>query len=201
MLGWFAYLWFNPKPAPYHYQLVAEGGVDQFDTLGLGDWPDLTLRKYEVRVAEVDTPIAVAHLASRGNAAPVLLSWESRTSEPVVALDSKLSELTALAGAIARYAPKDALILSWWDTSRQIRLLAARDTLFNAHLGEPLMSSASMKTNSGVPRRRPKSARNSSALPTHWLPTLMPGRRSCANWLARAKPTWWCMSPTSTNWG
>lgn len=139
LLGWFAYVWFNPKPAPYQYQLVAEGGVDKFDTLGLEDWPDLSLRKYEVRVAEVDKPIAVAYLASRGNAAPVLLSWESRTSEPVAALDSKLSELTALAGAIARYAPKDALILSWWDTSRQIRLLAERDTLFTAHLGEPLI--------------------------------------------------------------
>lgn len=153
MLGWFAYLWFNPKPAPYQYQLVAEGGVDQFDTLGLGDWPDLTLRKYEVRVAEVDTPIAVAYLASRGNAAPVLLSWESRTSEPVVALDSKLSELTALAGAIARYAPKDALILSWWDTSRQIRLLAARDTLFNAHLGEPLIVPPQWRERSDVIRQ------------------------------------------------
>ncbi len=139
MLGWFAYLWFNPKPAPYQYHLVTEGGVDQFDSLGLADWPDLTLRQYAVRVAEVGTPIALAHVAARGNSAPVLLSWENRTSEPMIALDSKLAELTALVTAIARYAPKDALILSWWDTSRQIRLLAGRDTLFNAHLGEPLI--------------------------------------------------------------
>ena len=139
MLGWFAYLWFTPEPAPYRYQLIEEGSPDKFDKLGLEDWPDLTIRKYEVQVPEVDKPIAVVHVASRGNAAPVLINWESRTSEPIAALDSKLSEMTALALAIGKHAPKDALILAWWDTSRQIRLLSGRDTLFNAHLGEPLI--------------------------------------------------------------
>ena len=153
LLAWFAYLWFNPKPVPYQYQLVAEGGVDKFSELRLGDWPDLSLRKYEVRVPEVDTPIAVAHVASRGNTAPVLLSWEGRISEPVVALDSRLSELTTLAGAIAKHAPKDALILSWWDTSRQLRLLAGSDTLFNAHLGEPLIIPAQWNERSDVIRQ------------------------------------------------
>lgn len=153
MLCWFAYLWFNPKPAPYQYQLVAEGGVDKFAELRLQDWPDLSLRKYEVRVPEVDAPIAVMHVASRDNAAPVLLSWEGRISEPVVALDSRLSELTTLAGAIAKHAPKDALILSWWDTSRQLRLLAGSDTLFNAHLGEPLIIPAQWHERSDVIRQ------------------------------------------------
>ena len=153
LLGWFAYLWFNPKPAPYQYQLVAEGGVDKFAELRLQDWPDLNLRKYEVRVPEVDTPIAVAHVASRGNAAPILLSWEGRISEPVLALDSRLSELTTLAGAIAKHAPKDALILSWWDTAQQIRLLTGRDTLFTAHVGEPLIIPAQWNERSDVIRQ------------------------------------------------
>jgi hydroxylamine oxidation protein HaoB len=153
LLAWFAYLWFNPKPAPYQYQLVAEGGVDKFAELRLQDWPDLSLRKYEVRVPEVDAPIAVMHVASRGSAVPVLLSWEGRISEPVVALDSRLSELTTLAGAIAKHAPKDALILSWWDTSRQLRLLAGSDTLFNAHVGEPLIIPAQWHERSDVIRQ------------------------------------------------
>ena len=153
LLGWFAYLWFTPKPMPYQYQLVEEGGVDKFAELRLGDWPDLNLRKYEVRVAEVDKPVAVAHVASRGGAAPVLLNWEGRISEPLTALDIRLSELTTLAGAIAKHAPKDALILSWWDTSRQLRLLAGSDTLFNAHLSEPLIVPTQWRDRSDVIRQ------------------------------------------------
>ena len=140
MLGWFAYVWLNPGPVPYHYQLVEEGGVGKFDKLGLEAWPDLTISKHEVRVQEVDKPIAVAHLATRGNTPPVLLNWENRTGEPVVSTDSNLSELTALATAIATHVPKDAVVLAWWDTSRQVRLLAGRDTLFTSHLGEPMIA-------------------------------------------------------------
>jgi hydroxylamine oxidation protein HaoB len=68
-----------------------------------------------------------------------MLDWENRTSELLLSTDSKLSELTALAAAINKHAPRDALILAWWDTSRQIRLLASRDTLFASRLGEPLI--------------------------------------------------------------
>ncbi|SEP44277.1 hydroxylamine oxidation protein HaoB [Nitrosovibrio sp. Nv6] len=139
MLLWFAWLWFNPGPAPYRYQLVEEGGIDQFSQLGLEAWPDLTIAQYEVYAEEVDQPLAVTHVARRGNSAPVRLDWENRTSELLLTTDSKLSELTALAGAINKYAAKDALILAWWDTSRQINLLAERDTLFTQRVGEPLI--------------------------------------------------------------
>ena len=139
LLAWFAYLWFNPKPPPYQYQLVTEGSVDKFAEMRLDAWPDLNIRKYELRVPEVDNPIAIAHTANRGTGAPVLMTWEARISEPVLALDGKLSELTTIAGAIAKHAPKDALILSWWDTSRQLKLLIGSDTLFSNRIGEPLI--------------------------------------------------------------
>jgi hydroxylamine oxidation protein HaoB len=139
LLAWFAWLWFNPPPAPYRYQLVQEGDVDTFSQLGLEPWPDLTLAKYEIRTEGVDQPLAIVHTARQGQMPPVMLDWENRTSELLLSTDSKLSELTALAGAIAKHAPRDALILAWWDTSRQIRLLAARDTLFASRLGEPLI--------------------------------------------------------------
>jgi hydroxylamine oxidation protein HaoB len=139
LLIWFAWLWFNPAPAPYRYTLVKEGGVAQFDALGLVPWPDLTVAQYEVRVEGVNDPIALATTARRGAAPPILLSWENRSSELIISVDNKLSELTALAVAINKHAGKDARILAWWDTSRQIKLLAARDTLFSAHLDEPLI--------------------------------------------------------------
>ena len=140
VVGWFAYLWLKPGPPPYHYHLVEEGGVGKFDKLGLEAWPGLIIGKYEVRVESLDKPIAVAYRATRGDAPPVLLNWESLISEQVVSTDSKLSELTTVATAIAKHVPKEAVILAWWDTSRQVRLLADRDTLFTSHLGQPVIA-------------------------------------------------------------
>lgn len=137
LLGWLAYSWLKPAPAPYRYQLVEEGDVSKFDKLELQAWPDLTISKYELRVEGVDEPVALAHLARRGDTPPVLLEWENRGSEAIVALDSKVAELAALATAIAKYVPNDAVVLAWWDTARQLRLLTGRDTLFASHFGEP----------------------------------------------------------------
>jgi hydroxylamine oxidation protein HaoB len=139
LLAWFAWLWFNPGPAPYRYQLMQEGDAAQFSQLGLEPWPELAIAKYHIHAEGVDQPLAIVHTARRGQMPPVMLDWENRTSELLLSVDSKLPELAALASAIAKHAPQDALILAWWDTSRQIRLLASRDTLFTSRLGEPLI--------------------------------------------------------------
>jgi hydroxylamine oxidation protein HaoB len=139
LLAWFGWLWFNPGPSPYRYQVVEEGGIDKFPKLGLDAWPDLKVSRYEIHTEGIDQPLASGHIARRGNDAPVLLDWENRTSELIVSTDARLSELTTLAQAIAKHAPKDALILAWWDTSRQINLLSGRDTLFKSHVNEPLI--------------------------------------------------------------
>lgn len=139
LLLWFAWLWFNPGPAPYRYQQVEQGGVDQFPQLGLSAWPDLEITRYEIHTEGVEQPLAVTHAARRGNDAPVRLDWENRTSELLLTTDLKLSELTELAAAIDKYAPGDALILGWWDTSRQLGLLTTRQTLFTQRVGEPLI--------------------------------------------------------------
>jgi hydroxylamine oxidation protein HaoB len=140
VFGWFVYLWFQPEVPPYRYHLVEEGGVSKFTELGLEAWPNLTIGKYEVRVESVDKPIAIAYRATRDGSMPVLLSLENRITEPVSSMGGALSELTALATAVAKHVPKDALILSWWDTSRQLGLLAGRDTLFTSHLGRPVIA-------------------------------------------------------------
>jgi hydroxylamine oxidation protein HaoB len=140
MFGWLAYTWQSPGKAPYYYKLTEEGGIEKFSKLGLDAWPDISISKQEIVVDGVDKPVAVAHLARRGNGKPVMLSWENRTGEPMVFVDGKLSELTALASAIVKHVPKDAAILAWWDTSRQIQLLTGYETVFKSHLGEPLIT-------------------------------------------------------------
>jgi hydroxylamine oxidation protein HaoB len=139
LLGWFAYLWFKPIPAPYQYQLTAEGDSKQFPQMDLDDWPDLALSQYKVQAEGIDKPIAELITARRNEEPPVLIYWKNSTNEVLYNLDRKPSELSALATVIGRHAPKDALILSWWDTARQIKLLTGHDTLFTSHLNEPLM--------------------------------------------------------------
>ena len=140
MFGWLAYMWLSPGQAPYHYKMTEEGGIEKFSKLGLDAWPDLGISKQEILVEGVDEPVAVAYLARRGNTKPVMLAWENLTGEPVIFVDSKLSELTLLVPAIAKHVPKDAAILAWWDTSRQIQLLTGLETVFTSHLSEPLIT-------------------------------------------------------------
>ncbi|MEQ1680163.1 MAG: hydroxylamine oxidation protein HaoB, partial [Nitrospira sp.] len=140
LLGWVAFLWFDPGPSPYHYRLVEEGGVDKFPKLELGPWSDLSLSKQEVHIEGMEEPVASAYLARRGNTKPVMLAWENHVGEPMVFVDSKLSELSILAPVISKNLPKDATILAWWDTSRQIQILTGSETVFTSHLSEPLIT-------------------------------------------------------------
>ena len=139
LLGWFAYLWFKPLPAPYHYHLIAEGDSKRFSQMDLAGWPELKLDQYKVQADGIDKPIAEFIVARQHDEPPVLIYWKNSTNEILYNFDRKPSELSALAAAISKHAPQDALILSWWDTSRQIKLLTGRDTLFTNHLNEPLM--------------------------------------------------------------
>jgi hydroxylamine oxidation protein HaoB len=140
VLGWFAYLWFKPEPPPYRYQLLEEGGVDKFDKLGVGEFSNLSISKFEVRVDSVDKPLAVAYRATRAGSAPVLLHWENQFPEPITSMGGMLSETTSVSSAVAQHVPKDAVILAWWDISRQIGLLSDRTTLFTSHLGRPVIA-------------------------------------------------------------
>ena len=137
-MGWFAYLWFGPVPAPYHYELVKEGNPAAFPELELGAWPDLQLKQYDVQVEDVRKPVAQATVAQQGNTS-VLISWQNNTRDILHTLDRKASELSAVATAMKAHAEPDALILGWWDTSRQMNLLSGHETLFSSHMNEPLI--------------------------------------------------------------
>lgn len=138
LLGWTGWSALRPVPAPYSYRLVAEGASGDFPQLGLSR-SDLALAKYEVRAEGVDSPVAVAHVAARAGAAPVLLDWRNEGAEPVLRLGAGGPEVATLAAAVAEHAPADAVVLAWWDTSRQLRLLAGANVLFDDNLASPLL--------------------------------------------------------------
>lgn len=139
LLAWFSWLWFTPGTAPYQYQLLETGDSSKFPQLELSAWPDLTIDQYEVRVPEVDQVVAYAYFGRRAKHPPVLLDWQNLTSEPLLILDRKPAELSALAAAIEKHAAADATILAWWDTSAQLALLTGRHVLSRSPLHEPLI--------------------------------------------------------------
>ena len=150
LLSWFLYLWFKPLPPPYSYQLVEEGGSGQFSNLQLDAWPDLKISKYELRVPSLDKAVAIAYQTKNQAGNSILLNWENLVSEPIVTASVDFSELRTLAGDIAKHVPKDAIILGWWDTSRQLKLLSGQDTLFTSYLAHPLIVPSYWKDRSDV---------------------------------------------------
>ena len=140
LLGWVAYRWSLPEPPPYRYQLVEEGTAEKFEKLGLKEFPQLSISKFEIRVDNVDKPLAVAYRASRSPSPPVLLYLENQFPEPISTMEVMLSETTALSAALSKHVPKDAVILSWWDTSRRLALLSERQMLFSSYLGKPIIT-------------------------------------------------------------
>lgn len=139
LFGWFLYLWFQPEPSPYQYHFVDEGSADKFPELGLDGYSSITIQKYEVRVSSIDQPLAILYRASRSGAAPVLLHVENRFPEPILSMGEMIPETVALAQAIAKHVPPNAVILAWWDTARKLSLLAGRPSFFASHLGRPLI--------------------------------------------------------------
>ncbi len=136
LVGW-AFLY--PAAPPYSYELVAEGGPEQFADLGLEASPDLAIRRYEVRTEGFEEPVAVLHLGQRPSGDPVLLEWQNNTAEPVLTLGPSFAETKTLADKISEHVPNGSLVLGWWDTSRRLRLLAGTEVLFDENLARPIL--------------------------------------------------------------
>jgi len=129
-----------PDQAPYRYELTKEGPIAEFPELGLAVPETLMIRKFEVRAEQATGPLAVLHTADPGEgAAPVLLEWQSRTAQPLRTVSGRLADLISLAQAVTRHVPETAVVLGWWDTARQLKLLAGVDVLFDENLGQPLL--------------------------------------------------------------
>ncbi|ODS98521.1 MAG: hydroxylamine oxidation protein HaoB [Lautropia sp. SCN 69-89] len=146
LLGLVVRSFWQPGAAPYRYQWVEQAGVERIAESDLQAWPDLAITKVEIRASGLDQPLAVGQVARRGQGAPVMLDWDNRSGEPLVFTDTRLGELKTLAQAVSKHAPKDALLLAWWDTARQLHLLTGLDVAYDTHLREPLIAPAPWRT-------------------------------------------------------
>ena len=105
LLTWYTWLVLTPDTAPYRYQQVTTGNVSEFPELELDTWPDLTISQYDIHVEGTEQPVAQAWFGQRANQPQVLLNWKNQTREPLLALDQKASELSALDHPAGMAAP------------------------------------------------------------------------------------------------
>ena len=139
LIDWAGYDLLLPDPAPYRYELVAEGNITSFPDLALSAPLDLGLRKFEARLDADGTPFAELYVADLGpEVPPILLDWQNRSSELALVIPTRTKDLDELVNAVRAHVPEDALMLGWWETTRQLRALAGVNILFDENFPRPL---------------------------------------------------------------
>jgi len=141
LVGWLGWNEFKPPAPPYQYVLVAEGSVADFPALKLSpeQYPDLLIKKYELRLEASDEPLVALHVAESEGSSPVLLDWHSDLNEPFINVSADFQETTTLAEAIRKHSVTDSLLLAWWDVSSRLDVLTDRNYPFSEHLSQPLI--------------------------------------------------------------
>lgn len=129
----------QPAEPPYRYEVAASASPP--DDAGVADalaQAQLSLR--EARLVEGATGRTLAELRyADGADGPVLFDWQPRVDEPFLLAAAPMAEVAQLGTALRRHVPEDALVLAWWDTSRQLGLLAGTRVRFDRHVvGAPL---------------------------------------------------------------
>ena len=129
-----------PEPAPYRYELLGEGTVEDFPELGLPISEALTVQHFAVRDVANDSDLATLHVAQLGEGiGPVLLDWQTTAGAQALALPGHGMALDRLADSVIEHVPEGAVMLSWWDTSRQLSVLTGVAVHYDQNLPRPLI--------------------------------------------------------------
>lgn len=116
----------QPVPLPYERKLIAAeaGAADALATIGSERIDGL--QRVQWKTDGVREPIASALISRGQDGRPVPLDWRNAVTEPVFSADLTLPEVDKVMAAIRQHVSEDAVVLSWWDLSRKIRLMAGR---------------------------------------------------------------------------
>ena len=123
-------------PAPYRYVIGAPlAAVD------LGPLASLAERRIAVRSASVvatDGSTLVDLEVADAPSGPVLVKWKARVDGPFLKSPPSPQDIANLAPVLERHVPPGTALLAWWDSSRELRMLADVKVAFGEHLGIPL---------------------------------------------------------------
>ncbi len=139
LVDWAGYDLLLPDPAPYRYELISEGTIGDFPDLHFSTSNSLLVKKYEARLDADGSPFAEFYVGDLGaEIDPILLDWQNRSDDLELTLSGRPKELNQLLEAVRTHVPEDAVVLSWWDTSAQLRALTAAQIKYEGNLLRPL---------------------------------------------------------------
>ena len=138
LIDWAGYDALLPNPAPYRYELVAEGDALNFPSLLFPVPPDAHLKQFEARLDADNQPFAEFFLVYRGpEIGPILLDWQNLADTGLV-IPTRTEDLAELAEAVTEHAQVGTIVLGWWDTARQLSILNGVDSLYDQNFSRPL---------------------------------------------------------------
>lgn len=138
------------QQAGYRYEAGTATGAQETPLVAVDGQP-LLLRHARL-IDERDSKTLAELRIADSAAGPVLIDWSPGPDVPSLNATVTLTELTGLAQAMQQHVPEQATVLAWWDTSRQLRLLAGTSVRFGEHLAgiSPIISSRHAPDRPGV---------------------------------------------------
>lgn len=133
----------SPEPElPYATKVTATSAAE---TKASQSPPDEVgkIEKLELTVPGSHNPVVQALIAREADGRVVALNWQNNVTEPILAADLTAAEVEKVTKAIHDHVPADAVVLSWWDLSRKIRLVSQRDAPLDDPLARGLLVPAS----------------------------------------------------------
>ena len=140
----------QPAELPYKRTIV-DAAPETYSALSLpASDPAMSVKKLEWRVSSVREPIATAVVATDADGRHVPLDWQNNVTEPVFAADLRMTEVSKVLAAIREHVPENAVVLSWWDLSRKIRLVAQRQAPLDDPYARGLILPTAWQSASGL---------------------------------------------------
>lgn len=139
LVGYAGVLVWQHATAPPVYRYVMGDVVPSAELGPLASLAEQQVSVHRATVMSVDHPTALADLeVAQSASGPVLVKWQARIDDPFLTLLPPPSDMAALAAVLKRHVPKDAVVLAWWDSSRQLQMLSGVNVTFAHHLGTPM---------------------------------------------------------------
>ncbi len=152
LIGWAIYAGLNPT-APFETRLAPISAAAAKDVEGFG-LPAERLQQIEIFAKDERRPLAAGVVARDDSGRLTPLAWSNQVTEPIFFSDASASDLAKVLAAIREHVPQDAVVLAWWDLSREIRLVAGREAPLDDAEARGLLLPAAWSAAGAIERTR-----------------------------------------------
>ena len=191
-LGWAGLSRTPPIAYPYQTEL-SDAPADAFKQ-GASSENIGPLKELSFKVPGIHRPVAEALIARDADGRAVPLNWQNYVTEPVLAADLSSAEVNKVMAAIREHVPSEAVVLSWWDLSRKIRLISGRQAPLDDPFARGLLLPASWSDREMIVRDRERGVWGANVPPDEgktfekYIDALLMNERDGAAALAALQP-------------